>query len=121
MMKVKADIATEEDIKLVVDSFYEKVKVDELLAGAFAHVNWPAHLPKMYQFWSSLVFETYNYKGNPFEKHQSLPINRMHFDRWLLLFIETVDHHFEGKRATKMKNHAYQIATIFQNRMNLIS
>lgn len=64
----KADIRTEQDVELMVDSFYAKVNQDPLLSyvfNDFAEVDWQSHLPKMYQFWSTLIFGVQSYKGNP--------------------------------------------------------
>ena len=68
-MKEQKDIVERKDIELLVDSFYEKVKNDQLLGPVFAHVDWPKHLPVMYQFWSSMMLGEQSYKGNPFQKH----------------------------------------------------
>ncbi len=86
----KGDIRNESDIKLMVDSFYEKVNQDELLSpvfNAFAKVNWETHLPRMYAFWNKLAFGKSGYDGNPFQKHIPLPIEAAHFDRWIALFV----------------------------------
>ncbi|WP_367274609.1 group III truncated hemoglobin [uncultured Lutibacter sp.] len=48
------DINNREDIELLVNKFYEKVKVDETIGYIFneiANINWDKHLPKMYDFW----------------------------------------------------------------------
>ena len=47
-------INNREDIELLVNKFYEKVKVDETIGYIFneiANINWDKHLPKMYDFW----------------------------------------------------------------------
>ncbi|MBL7863031.1 MAG: group III truncated hemoglobin [Cyclobacteriaceae bacterium] len=107
------------DIITMVNKFYEKVKRDELLAPVFAHVDWPAHLPTMYNFWSSMLLGEQRYTGNPFQKHRTLPIEARHFDQWLKLFIETVDENFEGEKAEEIKMRAQSIARIFQHKMGL--
>jgi hemoglobin len=116
----KQDISTRVDIEKLVDAFYEKVKTDELLSPVFSHVDFPKHMPTMYNFWSSLVFGDQSYSGNPFMRHKDLPIDRNHFDRWLTLFVETVDQMFEGKQASEIKQRAQSIAALFQHRMGLI-
>jgi hemoglobin len=116
----KKDIMTRTDIEKLVDAFYQKVKTDELLSPVFSHVDFPKHMPTMYNFWSSLVFGDQSYSGNPFMRHKDLPIDRNHFDRWLTLFVETVDQMFEGKQASEIKQRAQSIATLFQHRMGLI-
>jgi len=90
---MKSDIATREDVKVLVDRFYDKVKEDELLGPVFSHVDWPHHLPIMYNFWSSMLLGDQSYRGNPFQKHISLPIDNKHFNQWLKLFRETVHEH----------------------------
>lgn len=113
------DITTRNDIKILVDRFYEKVQGDALLAPVFSHVNWPHHLPTMYDFWSSLLLGDQSYRGNPFHKHLHLPIQSQHFNQWLKLFRETVGENFEGEKADEVLMRAESIAGIFQLRMGL--
>jgi hemoglobin len=116
------DIATEQDIKLLVDSFYERVNQDELLGPIFnevARVDWEHHLPSMYAFWSSMLFRTMTYKGRPWPKHAPLPVQKEHFERWLSLFCQTVDSLFAGPKATEAKSIALSIADTFQTRFGI--
>jgi hemoglobin len=118
------DIKNIDDIILLVDSFYDKVNRDELLSPIFndiAHVNWDEHLPIMYSFWGAVLFETNTYKGQPVSSHTELPLTTEHFTRWLQLFKETVDEHFEGEKAGEAKEKADSIAVIFQTKLGLIS
>ncbi len=117
------DIEAEEDIQLLVDSFYEKVNKDELLSPIFndlAEVDWAEHLPTMYRFWGSLLLRNNSYQGQPWPKHAVLPVGTSHFARWLALFRQTVDEHFTGPKAIEAKNIAASIADTFQNRMQLV-
>ncbi len=114
------DIQTEADVKLLVDCFYDKVNADALLAPVFndvAHVNWAAHLPRMYDFWSGLLLHTSRYQGQPFRKHIPLPIDEAHFERWLALFHRTVDELFAGPVADEAKLRARSIAHVFESRL----
>lgn len=116
------DIVTEDHIKILVDSFYDKVNGDPLLSPIFndiARVDWQKHLPLLYQFWSTLLFRTNTYEGRPWPKHALLPVNAEHFERWVSLFKATVDEHFSGPKATEAKNIAASIADTFQNRLRL--
>jgi hemoglobin len=113
------DIKTRNEIIILVDQFYGKVNQDQLLAPVFAHVDWPKHLPIMYNFWSSMLLGDQSYQGNPFQKHIALPIEPRHFDRWLELFIETVDENFTGAKAEEVKTRAHNIAGVFQHRLGL--
>ena len=57
-MSTLPDIRTAEDIRALVNSFYDKVGKDELLAPVFnnfAHVDWATHLPIMYRFFRHLA------------------------------------------------------------------
>lgn len=117
---MKKDITNRDDIKLLVDRFYDQVKVDPTIGPIFAHVDWPHHLPIMYNFWSSMLLGDQSYMGNPFQKHLPLPLKTGHFQQWLKLFIKTVDENFEGQKAEEVKMRANSIAGIFQHRMGLI-
>jgi hemoglobin len=117
---MKSDITNRENIQLLVDRFYEKVQADELLAPVFSHVNWPHHLPIMYDFWSSMLLGDQSYQGNPLQKHLPLAIQPKHFDQWLKLFHETVNENFAGNKAEEVKSRAQSIAGIFQVKMGLV-
>ena len=120
---MKNDIQTTEDIKQLVDAFYEKVNADQLLAPVFnahANVNWDAHLPKMYAFWGTQLIGTGNYSGRPFPPHMDLPIGKEHFAMWLTLFIETVDENFSGAVADIAKQKALNIAAVFQHKLEML-
>ena len=114
------DIATEADVRLLVDSFYAKVNQDALLDpvfNGFAQVDWPHHLPNMYDFWSGLLLGTSRYRGRPFPKHIPLPINATHFQRWVALFLATVDELFAGPTAEQAKLRGQSIAQLFEVRL----
>jgi hemoglobin len=118
---MKKDIETKEDIKLMIDRFYQTVLADETLAYIFtgiAKVNWQKHLPVMYSFWENTLFYTGTYQGNPMELHKHLhqltPLTATHFKQWLLHFNTTVDELFAGKNAELIKQRALSIATVMQ-------
>ena len=115
------DITDRKDIMELVDSFYSKVTNDDVLEPIFRHVNWPKHIPTMYNFWSSMLLGDQTYQGNPFEKHIHLDIDSTHFNRWLELFAHNVDEHFAGARADEAKSRAVTIAGVFQHKLGLLS
>ncbi len=122
-LTMKRDIENEEDIKQLVDTFYDHVNTDDMLGPVFndfAKTDWAHHLPVMYSFWSSVLFGSMAYKGQPFPKHMPLPIGREHFARWILLFVSTVDELYEGNKAEEIKLKAKSIAQVFQMRLGLI-
>ena len=113
-------IESREDIELMVNSFYEKVRQDPLIGPKFneiAKVDWAKHLPKMYSFWSDLLLGTEEYRGRPFPPHVPLDLFEDHFARWVELFNKTVDEHFHGLKAHEVKFRAQSIAMNF--RLNL--
>lgn len=114
---MKTDIRNRKDIEILVNTFYDRVKTDDVIGYLFndvAKVNWERHLPKMYDFWENILFFTANYEGNPMAKHKELhqksPMNPSHFGHWNKLFIETVDALFEGQKAEEIKNRAMNIS-----------
>ena len=123
MGNLKKDISSFEDIKLLVNKFYEKVNKDDILAWIFndlSKVNWKIHLPVMYDFWSTILLGTKNYKGQPFDVHLYLPVDERHFNRWVTLFEETVDENFSGETAKEAKLRANTISEIFQYKIKVI-
>jgi hemoglobin len=123
IIKMKTDIKTETDIKLLVDTFYSKVNLDPLLSPIFndlAKVDWPNHLPKMYQFWGTQLICTRDYNGQPFPPHMRFDLNPDHFKRWQGLFIETVNALFEGLIADLAIYKATNISQVFQYKLGVI-
>jgi hemoglobin len=109
----KFDDISEDNIRLLVDSFYGKVRADEALAPVFdaAIHDWPPHLEKMYAFWSSVMLTSGRYKGNPLIKHVVLPgIRPELFARWLTLFHETCGELFDDGIADAFRVKAERIA-----------
>lgn len=80
-----------EEISNLVDRFYEKVRLDPHIGPVFdaAVKDWPTHLRLLKDFWSTVLFTERLYKGNPLATHLKLPLEPVHFQRWLALFAET--------------------------------
>ena len=120
---MKSTVKNREDIYFIVDSFYRKVRKHEVLGPIFGVVkNWDEHLQKLTDFWDGNVFGTKNFRGNPMLKHQIVDaqnnygITQEHFGFWLQMWFETIDTHFEGDKAQRMKNLARNMATmLFMN------
>ncbi len=117
----KSDIRGDAEIRLVVDAFYTKIRADENLAPIFADrvKDWSTQMPQMYAFWGTMLFGKKEYQGNPLAKHMTLPVDSEHFQRWVALFVETVDQLFAGPKAEQAKAVAKSIAHIFQIRMGI--
>jgi hemoglobin len=118
---MKNDITARRDIILLVDTFYDTIRKDEMLGYIFdniAHVNWVKHLPIMYDFWENTLFFTGSYSGNPVLSHTHLhklfPLTKAHFDHWNVLFVTTIDDLFEGAKAELAKQRALSISIVLQ-------
>ena len=94
---MKKEIKERKDVELLVNSFYQKVNLD-LEIGAFFNeisgLDWNTHLPKMYDFWSTILLDEISYSGNPMTKHIALDkkatLKPQHFNKWLSLWIENI-------------------------------
>jgi len=108
------DEPSEQAIRALVDAFYAKVRQDESLGPIFEAAlrgRWDAHLPKMYDFWSSVMRTTGRYKGNPMMAHMKLPpFPPERFARWLELFCETACELCTAELAAEFESKARRIA-----------
>jgi len=89
-----AGVVSEEQIRTLVDAFYGEIRRDALLGPIFDQQvsDWSVHLPKMYDFWSTVVLRTGRYSGRPIEVHQRLgELTPVHFTRWLAIWKDTVN------------------------------
>ena len=117
---MKKDIQDLNDIKLLVDTFYGKVRENPMLKDIFNTIiqdRWPEHLAKMYNFWQTVLLEEHTYYGSPFVPHAKLPVDLEHFEKWLLLFNSTVDDLFEGEKAEKAKWQGQRMAEMFHSKI----
>lgn len=120
---MKKDIETIDDIKLVVNTFYQRIQKNELLGAIFEERikdRWPEHLEKMYRFWQTVLLGAHNYNGAPFPPHATMPISQGHFKIWVGIFSETIDELFEGEIATEAKNRGALMAAIFNSKIDHI-
>ncbi|MDM1294970.1 MULTISPECIES: group III truncated hemoglobin [Sphingobacterium] len=113
------DITTISDIRLLVDSFYAKVKNDPTIGPVFNDriINWDTHLQKMYRFWQTILLGEHTYGDSPFPVHAQMPIDATHFNRWIFLWHETVDEYFEGVVADEAKWRGDKMATVFLSKI----
>ena len=125
MTTEKTDIVSRADIQRLVDGFYVRVREDAVLGPIFdgvAHTDWDAHLPKMYDFWQSVLFGFSSFRGNPLAVHLALAdkvqLGAPEFRRWLDLFSENVDALFSGPVAEDAKVRAGRIAAVMQHHIS---
>lgn len=119
-MKQSHDIETIEDVRMLVNSFYRKVREDELLKDIFNNViedRWPEHLEKLSRFWQTVLLGEHTYYGSPFLPHAKLPVHQAHFTQWLNLFHATIDEHFCGTNAEQAKWQSKRMAEMFLSKI----
>ncbi|MEM9363449.1 MAG: group III truncated hemoglobin [Bacteroidota bacterium] len=117
----KREIESREDVFELVDTFYAKVREDDLLGPIFnKHIkDWPKHLERLTDFWETNLFFVRKFKGNPMLKHRlvdaasNYTINKMHFGVWLNHWFQTIDGLFVGEKANIAKNRARNMGTFF--------
>lgn len=116
---IKPDIKTRTDIHLLVSSFYEKVRKDEVLSPFFNETikDWDKHIDHLTDFWESSLFLQTRFSGDPLEKHIEVDenhnnsITELHFGVWLNLWLQTIDELFEGDFAENAKRRARKMGT----------
>ena len=114
-----SDLAiTPSSIIRLVDTFYDRVRMDAVLGPLFeARLagKWQEHMPRMYAFWTKVLLGTGEFEGNVFGKHMALSgIDREHFVRWLTLFRLTSIEVFGAEDAKEAMLVAERIASSLQ-------
>ena len=110
-------VPTEEGIRRLLDTFYDRVRGDAQLGPVFARAvgtsdeAWATHLAKLADFWSSVMLRSGRYHGDPFSVHLRLPdMQPEMFDRWLALFGESAAEILEPEIADAFRERAARIA-----------
>lgn len=110
----------DEDLHDLLVAFYERVERDPLLAPYFAPIDMMAHMPRIVDFWSTILFHTGRYSGNAFRPHLEMQgLTGEHFRRWLAALELTVRERFAGPAADHMCDMAHRIATSMQLRLGI--
>ena len=120
----RRDIATRDDCEHLVRRFYGRALTDPLIGFLFtdvARIDLEEHVPVITSFWETILLGAPAYRGGAFAPHAALnrkaPLLSGHFDRWLVLWGQTVDELFAGPRAELAKSHAQRVARAFQRRL----
>ena len=114
------EIISLDDIKKLVNAFYNKVRKDELIGPIFnerIQDRWPQHLEKMYTFWQTVLLGEHTYFGSPFPPHANLAVSHQHFQKWMELFTKTIDELFSGEKANDAKWRAGKMAELFESKI----
>ncbi len=122
--EVLPDLDTRARIHDLVVHFYREIVFDDLLAPVFgedAEVDWAAHIPKLIDYWSRILLGQRGYDGYILGAHQHVheikAFEPALFDRWYLLFVDSVDGSWRGPIATKAKVHAARMVAVLAHRL----
>lgn len=118
----------EENIELLVRTFYDEVLKDPLLAPFFIKIlgddihneKWEEHLLLLTEFWKFVALGYDGYKGNPLQPHLLIKgISRDAFKSWLQLFHQTVDTLYTPSNSEYFKQKSTDIANNFMRKLSL--
>jgi hemoglobin len=115
------EIENRKDIEELMEAFYSKALVDDMIGYFFTEVaplHMGIHMPLIVDFWETVLFGKALYKGNVLQVHQHIhqlsAFEEKHFTRWVYLFTQTVDELYSGEKAEMAKQRAESIATIMK-------
>ena len=111
------EIKNEADVHELVQTFYQKVLEDDVLAPFFKNLNFEEHLPKMEFFWRFVLLDEPGYTTSVTDKHMHMRLKEEHFKRWILLFNQTLDELFIGDKVELAKQRAAIIGWTIQSKM----
>ena len=107
------DLTTRAQVHDLVVAFYREIVFDDVLAPVFgevAEVDWVEHIPRLIEYWSSILLGTHGFTGSVTKTHRHLhelqPVEPEHCDRWLALWVQCVNDGWEGPNAERAKRYA---------------
>lgn len=118
---MKREIRSVDDIRLMVDVFYDLAGRDKLLGPIFRNMKDSApHREMLYQYWENQILNESAGEDQSFPEHISLMFTTQHFIRWLGLFLETIDTLYGGAVADKAKVILIRKSEEFQMKLEIL-
>jgi hemoglobin len=118
----KPDLDNRREVGALVDSFYERLLADPVLAPVFldvAAIDLAVHLPHIKDYWCKLLLGENKYQRHTMNIHRSLHVQHeltaAEFERWLDFFVQSVDAAYRGPSADRAKRIAGAIANNMQS------
>ena len=119
-MSSKTDIQHRAHIRLLVETFYAKIRAHDQLGPIFNAIinDWEDHFELLTDFWETQLFIKRKYHGNPVRAHQEVDekvgnkVTSEHFGLWLNVWYATIDELFEGETSWIAKNRAQKMSTM---------
>lgn len=98
----------------LVQTFYGDVRADETVGPIFEaelRDRWDIHLPRMVEFWCTLMIGARSFSGNVYGKHMALDgVAPEHFRAWLRLWFARTNAMFTQDPAEQLQDIAVGIA-----------
>lgn len=119
---------TQENLKVLITSFYKQVLKDEQIGHFFIHEigdnieseEWLEHIDLLVDFWLSKLLNQGNYEGNFVGMHVHIPyIAREDFVRWIEVFSQNVDKIYDPSVAEPFKKQSVGLSEKFIRELNL--
>lgn len=123
------DIETRENIVFLMKSFYDLLLADDSINFFFTKItstdqHLAEHFETLATFWEQALFLKGGYHNNMFQIHHEIhtkhAFQKQHFETWLFHLNSTIDKHFKGDNAEKMKTNALSMATVMQIKFQTI-
>lgn len=118
----------EENIEILVRTFYSHVLKDDVLAPFFIEKlgndiqspAWEEHLLLLTEFWKFVALGYDDYTGNPLQPHFHINgLTRKAFQSWLTLFHQTIDTIYTAEAGEYFKQKSNDIAQNFIRKLSL--
>jgi hemoglobin len=117
----KTDIRNRDDLVHLLVAFYKRLLEDPAISYIFTEVvalDFEHHIPRIADFWESILFQTAGYDGNPMRVHIALhektPLTAGLFEIWVDHFCRAADENFEGDMTKLAKERARSIAELMK-------
>jgi len=115
------DITAPDDVRLLIERFYTRVRPDPVIGHFFTELDWDHHIPHITAFWNMVLLGDRTFQGDPMTAHKKLnarlPMHPDHFEHWVKLFQATVDELFTGPKADEAKQRAQSIAGVMMHKV----
>lgn len=126
MVEPQRDVESRDDLRAIVDRFYEMAyRDDELLRHIFedvAQLDLPVHIPIVVDFWEKVIFRTGTYNRGAYAPHevlhQQVPLGEQEFAHWLATWEAAINSLYQGPTADRMIARGHNFADAWKKRLD---
>jgi hemoglobin len=120
---MKRDIETNDDLYLIMKTFYDYLLSDDDMRPIFvdvAKIDLEPHLQDLVLFWENMLFRPNGYRKPVMhlhiDIHKKYPFKEIHFEKWLNYLTKSVNDNFEGNKANELLQRANHIALVMKHK-----